>query len=335
MQRDHAGRPTSIDFEVDPNHRPLPLRTDLFLTSKLTTRSRSQIQSLFKEKRVVISDRVINASHKLKGGETVSILLSEDAEYIPPEAVDWRLVHEEEHFMVVNKGPNVMMHPAGSVLSGTLLNAVHKYFEDKGDPLRPGLIQRLDKNTSGLLVIAKTPEAHQDLQRQIGDHELDKIYLAFCEGVPQEEEGMIEAPLAETYHPFVKKMAIDEKGKASSTRYRVLAKWEDRSLCGVRLYTGRQHQIRVHMSHIGHPLVGDELYGGKRDYQRQSLHSYYLNLKHPVSNELKEFQAPLPEDLISLLDALGPPRSVDDNVDTHCRDLPWNPRTWLHKIHSS
>jgi len=335
MQRDHAGRPTSIDFEVDLNHRPLPLRCDLFLTRKLTTRSRTQIQSLFKEKRVVIEDRVISASYKLKGGEVVKILLSEDAEYIPPEAVDWELVLEEEHFMVVNKGPDVMMHPAGSVLSGTLLNAIHKYFEDKGDPLRPGLIQRLDKNTSGLLLVAKTPEAHQNLQSQIGNHELDKIYLAFCEGVPENDEGMIEAPLDETYHPFVKKMAVIEGGKASSTRYKVLAKWEDRCLCGVRLYTGRQHQIRVHMAHIGHPLVGDELYGGKRDFSRQALHSYYINMTDPLSQEFREFQAPLPGDMISLLDALGPPRSIDDNVDTHCRDFPWNPRTWLHKIHNS
>ena len=334
MQRDHAGRPTSIEFEVDRNHRPLPLRSDLFLTKKLTTRSRSQIQSLFKDKRVQIDERTINASYKLKGGETIHILLSDDTEYIPPEVVDWEVVHEEDQFMIINKGPGVMMHPAGSVLSGTLLNAVHKYFEDKGDPLRPGLIQRLDKNTSGLLIIAKTPEAHQDLQRQIGDHELDKVYLAVCEGIPDNKEGVIEAPIGETYHPFVKKMAVDEKGKSSKTRFKVLASWENRSLCGVRLYTGRQHQIRVHMAHIGHPLVGDELYGGSRDFSRQSLHSYYLNLTHPVSKEMKEFHASLPADLINLLGALGPPRSVDDSVDIHCKDLPWNPRTWLHRIHN-
>jgi 23S rRNA pseudouridine1911/1915/1917 synthase len=334
MQKDLSGKLESVELHVDPTYRPLPLRTDIFLTQRFPKRSRNQLKVLFKEKRVLVNGRAISASHKLKGGEDVSVLLPEDTEYIPPEAVDLNIVHEETSFMAINKPPGVMMHPAGSVLSGTLLNAIHHYFEQQNDPLRPGLLQRLDKNTSGLLLVAKDSAAHQKIQDQLVSHHLDKIYLALCEGIPEETEGVIEAPLGEVPHPFFKKMGVDPEGKASKTRYQVLATWENSCLLGIRLYTGRQHQIRVHMAHIGHPLCGDELYGGHGPFPRQALHSYFLKLKHPMTGEDFELTAPLPADFVQEFLRRGAPHSIDDNVDMNCSDRPWNPHTWLHKIHN-
>jgi 23S rRNA pseudouridine1911/1915/1917 synthase len=334
MQKDLSKKLESVDLHVHPTYRPLPIRTDVYLTQRFPKRSRNQLQVLFKEKRVLVNGKACNASHKLKGDERVSVLLPEDTEYIPPDAVALNLIHEEDQFMAINKAPGVMMHPAGRVLSGTLLNAIHHYFDQKGNPLRPGLLQRLDKHTSGLLLVAKSNAAHQNIQDQLVSHDLDKIYLALCHGTP-DSEGVIEAPIAEVEHPFFKKMGVRDDGKSSKTRYCTLASWEHCSLLGIRLYTGRQHQIRVHLAHIGHPLCGDELYGGEGPFPRQALHSYFLRLKHPDHGKAIELNAPLPDDFVRELLRLGEPHSIDDNLDIDCSARPWNPHTWLHKIHKS
>lgn len=334
MQKDLAGQLQSVDFNINPTYKPLPIRCDLYLKARFPTRSRNQIQKLFGERRILVDSRPVNASHKLKGGEDVRVLLPHDTDFIPPDSVELKIVHEEDSFMAINKNPGIMMHPAGSVLSGTLLNAVHHYFEQQGDPNRPGLLQRLDKNTSGLLLIAKDNEAHQRIQDQILDHSMDKVYLAICEGRPEPPEGIIEAPIDEVHHPFFKKMGVADSGKASKTGYTTLATWDNASLVGVRLYTGRQHQIRVHFAHIGHPLIGDELYDGNRSFPRQALHSYFCRLKHPKSSETFELMAELPEDFQRYLLAQDEARSIADNVDMNCSAHPWNPRTWLNKIHN-
>ena len=329
-----SGQLLAVDFHVHYTYKPLPLRCDLYLTARLAKRSRNQIQKLFAEKRVLVDAKPVNASFKLRGNEKVTILLPEDADFIPPDAVDLQIIHEEADFMAVNKAPGIMMHPAGSVLSGTLLNAVHHYFEQKNDPLRPGLLQRLDKDTSGLLLIAKDNSAHQVLQEQLLSHSLDKIYLAFCEGHPKEKEALVEISIGEVEHPFMKKMGVIEGGKSAKTRYVVLGSWEQGSLLGIRLYTGRQHQIRVSLAHIGHPLIGDELYGGNRTFSRQALHSYYLRFQHPSQKRSVELFADLPSDFRHFLGSLGEAHYTADNVDIHCSSRPWNPRNWLHKIRS-
>jgi 23S rRNA pseudouridine1911/1915/1917 synthase len=332
MQKDLSGQLQAVDFNIHPTYKPLPLRCDLYLKARFPTRSRNQLQKLFVERRILVNSRPVSASFKLRGGENVRVLLSENIDFIPPESVDLNIVHEEASFMAINKSPGIMMHPAGSVLSGTLLNAIHYYFEQQDDPNRPGLLQRLDKDTSGLLLVAKDNPAHQHLQDQILNHSLDKVYLAICEGTPTTPEGLIEAPIGEVDHPFFKKMGVDEQGKASKTGYCTLATWDHASLIGVRLYTGRQHQIRVHMAHIGHPLIGDELYGGNRTFPRQALHSYFCRLTHPQKNESMDLSADLPEDFQRYLQTQPQPHSIDHNVDMSCSARPWNPRTWLSKI---
>ena len=335
-QKDYSQKVESIDFSVHPTYKPLPLRTDLYLTARFPQRSRNQLQKLFKEKRVLVDGKTIMASHKLRGGECVQVVLPDTMEYVAPDTVDLDIIYEDDDILAINKAPGIMMHPAGSVLSGTLLNAIHYYFEQQGDPLRPGLLQRLDKYTSGLLLVAKNHEAHLGIQSQITRHSLDKIYLAFCDGIPKEPEGFIEAPIGAVHHPFQKKMGVFEGGesKQAKTEYLCIEKGNEGCLLGIKLHTGRQHQIRVHLAHIGHPLRGDQLYGGKPDFHRQALHSYFLRFIHPLSKKTMELVAPLPQDFQNLIRE-STTNSNENTGDTHCTDRPWNPHTWLDRAHNS
>lgn len=329
MQKDLSKKMESIDFLVDPTYKPLPVRCDIYLTQRFSGRSRSSLQKIFKEKRVLVNHKEVSANYKIRGGETVQVLIGEDVEYIAPENIDFDVIMEDVEMMAINKSPGIMMHPAGGVLSGTLLNAIHHHFEKKGEETRPGLLQRLDKHTSGLLVVAKTKNAHAKLQDQLLGHSLDKIYLAICTGCPEQEEGFIEASLDEVFHPFVKKMGVSEEGKSAKTEYKVLAKWDDQSLVAVKLHTGRQHQIRVHFSHIGHPLIGDTLYGGEGPFPRQALHSYFLRFLHPEADRETCLYANCPKDFQFWFKDLPEPKFCDANLDLNKPERPWDPLSWL------
>lgn len=332
MQRDLSKKIESIDFHIHPTYKPLPLRCDVYLTQRFNGRSRNQLQKLFQEKRVFVNGKTVSASFKLRGDEHVKIMLPKDMEYTPPDAIKLDVVVEDEEMMIINKSPGLMMHPAGGVLSGTLLNAIHHHFEKKNDPTRPGLLQRLDKNTSGLLMVAKTKDAHAKLQDQILGHDLDKIYLALCHGCPEEPSGFIEAPIDEVFHPFVKKMGVHDHGKHAKTQYQVLASWKDFSMLGIKLHTGRQHQIRVHFAHIGHPLLGDTLYEGRGPFPRQALHSYFLRFQHPKSQASTCCYANCPEDIQHWLSAHPKPEMLMENVDLENVLKPWDPLPWLKSI---
>jgi len=322
----------SVDFHVHPTYKPLPLRCDVFLTQRFSGRSRSQLQKLFHEKRVLVQDKAISASYKLRGNEIIKVMLSKDMVYIDPEKVDLDVIYEDDAMMAINKRPGLMMHPAGGILSGTLLNAIHHHFEKKGEDTRPGLLQRLDKNTSGLLIVAKTNEAHAKLQDQLLDHDLDKIYLALCKGQPEQMSGFIEAPLDEVYHPLYKKMGVSESGKYAKTQYKTLASWEEYSLIGIKLHTGRQHQIRIHFSHIGHPLLGDTLYGGDGEFPRQALHSYFLRFEHPEHHTSTHLYANCPEDFQDWIQSQTAAIYIDEAVDFSNSLRPWDPITWLDSL---
>jgi 23S rRNA pseudouridine1911/1915/1917 synthase len=332
LQRDLSQKIESIDFHIHPTYKPLPIRCDVYLTHRFNGRSRNQLQKLFQQKRVFVNDKVVAASFKLRGDEQVRIMLPKDMEYIPPEKIDLDVVFEDEEMMIINKSPGLMMHPAGGVLSGTLLNAIHHYFEKKNDPTRPGLLQRLDKHTSGLLLVAKTKDAHAQLQDQILGHDLDKIYLAFCHGCPKETKGYIEAPLDEVFHPFVKKMGVTEQGKHARTQYQVLATWDEFSMVGIKLHTGRQHQIRVHFSHIGHPLLGDTLYEGRGPFPRQALHSYFLRFEHPKTQSKKTCFANCPEDIQHWLKSHSGSKVLTENIDLENLLKPWDPLPWIETL---
>jgi len=223
------------------------------------------------------------------------------------------------------------MHPAGNSLSGTLLNAVHYYFDQQGVDVRAGFLNRLDKGTSGVVLMAKTQEAHQRMQKQISLHTMDKVYLALCQGVLKTPEGFVEAPLLETTHPFQVKMAVSDApgGKYALTRYQTLMHGIDFSLLGIRLHTGRQHQIRVHMAHIGHPLIGDMLYGSERNFTRPALHSYLASFRHPADNQRINLYAEMPEDFRAFTNDHPDFLFKIPELDLTNSEYPCNPHPWL------
>jgi 23S rRNA pseudouridine1911/1915/1917 synthase len=335
LQKDFSKPTEAVDWFVDPTLKPLPIRVDLFLKQKMVTRSRTQIQILFKKKRILVNSKPIQASFKLRGGEQVRVLLDPNREVIASSEIDLDILFEDDYLLAINKPAGMMMHPAGSVTSGTVLNAVHYYYEKQGSPIRQGLLQRLDKNTSGIVLLPKTNEAHQVIQKQILEHSIDKIYLAICDGVPKKDEGLIEVPITEVSHPFVKKMGVCEvgEGKTAKTLYKKLIEFEDCALVGIKLYTGRQHQIRVHMAHEGYPLTGDVLYGGSENMSRQALHSYYSRFIHPGTKELCEIYAPLPNDMQMYIkpkiNDKNQQLKKDKSIDESNLEKIWDLNLWL------
>lgn len=344
MQKDYSQPLKSVDYYVHPTYQPLPIRVDLYLKKRLPNRSRNQNQKLFKEKRVLVDSRPVVGSYRLRGGEQLRVLLKHDLEYTASEDIALDILYEDEDIIAVNKQPGVMMHPAGTVLSGTLLNAIHYYYEQQKSDIRPSLLQRLDKHTSGLVLMAKNSNAHQGIQKQITSHRIEKIYLAFCHDIPKEANAIINEPIGEVEHPFVKKMGVyhGEGSKSSLTQYTTLISSKQGSLLGIKLHTGRQHQIRVHLAYCGHPLYGDLLYGGKPLIERQALHSYFLRFEHPVQKKQVELLAPLPIDICELLSnefsddsQANVLNSNGHKLDMSCISQIWNPRIWIDNFRKS
>jgi len=218
---------------------------------------------------------------------------------------------QDEFLAVIDKAPAMTVHPGAGEMSGTLVNALLHHFPSlskQGGPERPGIVHRLDRDTSGVLVIAKTDEAHQDLARQFADRQTMKYYRALVEGHPDPSEGQIEGPIGR--HPVHrKKMAIRPDGRPARTDYRVLKKCTGSAHIECRLHSGRTHQIRVHLKSIGHGLLGDALYHpkGKIEAPRLMLHAWRLGFFHPANGEWLEFTAPFPADFLMMLDRLGGP----------------------------
>ena len=230
------------------------------------------------------------------------------AENLVAEDIDIDILYEDEDIIVVNKPKDMVVHPAVGNWTGTLVNAMlgkHELSDENGE-FRPGIVHRLDKNTTGVMVVAKNNNSHNVLAKQIQEHNFKKIYIALVKGVIPENEAIIEMPIGR--HPTDrKKMAVAKDGKEAYTRFKVLERFEKFTLVEVELKTGRTHQIRVHMSHIGYPIVGDDTYSnGKNPFgvTSQMLHSKVLGITHPGTNEYMEFEAPLPEEFEVVLNKL-------------------------------
>ncbi len=295
-------------------------RLDQFLAAKLPDLSRSYLQKLIKSGRVTLNGQIIDSNKSaLPGNGVVHVDLPEIAADTAPaaEEFNFELLYEDEFMAVINKPPGVVVHPAPGNTDGTVVNAIlSRYPELRSTELpdgsRPGIVHRLDKDTSGCLAIARTPEAQAKLCQSFAERDTRKTYLAITAGVPKEPRGRIENLIGR--HPVNRqKMAVVERnGKVAISEYEVLhtALLHDKkvSLIKVRIYTGRTHQIRVHLAMLGTPVLGDELYGGARylpGIQRQMLHAWRLVLPHPVNDNLVKVQAPLPEDLQKLCQQIG------------------------------
>jgi len=288
------------------------IRIDLYLTQKEICPSRSQIRNLIVQGQIRVNSTPVKPSYILKNGDMINIALPEQKELqIKAEAIPLDIIYEDEYLVVVNKPADMIVHPAGKICSGTLVNALLYHCQDSlsgiGGVIRPGIVHRLDKDTSGLIVSAKNDFAHLDLSRQIKDHQVTKKYLALVHGNMKDDSGIIDAPIGRSLKNR-KKMAVTEgKSREAITQFQVLKRFSGYTLVEAVLRTGRTHQLRVHLAFIGHPIVGDQLYGQRKqglNINRQALHSHILGFVHPSSKKYMEFSAPLPQDIQELIDYL-------------------------------
>lgn len=283
-------------------------RLDQFLHRHVPTLSRSRLQELIQAGSVLLDGRPTKSSVKLKGGESLAYEVPAPRELaVAAEAIPLEVVYEDSDLIVINKPQGMVTHPAPGAWEGTLVNALLAHCHDLsgiGGVARPGIVHRLDKDTSGLLVVAKNDLAHQSLSAQIAAKTARRQYLAVVHGVLATEAGSVEAPIDR--HPKERiKMAVVPGGRHALTHWRLLEAFRDASLVEVTLATGRTHQIRVHMAHLGHPVVGDPVYGPKTRLpfrlEGQALHAFRLAFDHPTSGERLEFEASPPERFSALL----------------------------------
>jgi 23S rRNA pseudouridine1911/1915/1917 synthase len=284
-------------------------RLDRFIARLLPELTRSRVRHLVDERLVTVDARLpAKAGLALDAGARVRVTIPPPApSELTPEAVPLRIVYEDEDILVVDKPAGMAVHPAPGHSAGTLVNALLAHapaLSRAGGERRPGIVHRLDKDTSGLIIVAKNDEAHAALARQLKEREVKKTYIALVEGRLKQREGVIDAPLGR--HPAQrKKQAVVEGGRAARTRYRVLREIDGRTLLEAYPETGRTHQIRVHFASIGHPVAGDRVYGRGRaaapSLRRQFLHASRLAFRHPRTGERIELAAELPEDLRAVL----------------------------------
>ena len=283
-------------------------RLDVFLARQAPELSRSRVQKLIADGRVAVQGRPAKANHKVQPGEAVSLTVPPPERVaVEAEAIPLDVVYEDAEVVVVNKERGMVVHPAAGNWRGTLVNALLARCDDLsgvGGEVRPGIVHRLDKDTSGVMVAAKSDRAHASLARQIKDRSAGRKYLALVHGNVKADEGLIDAPLGR-HRTDRKKMAVDaERGREARTRFTVLERFAGYTLVACKLETGRTHQIRVHMAYIGHPVVGDPKYGPKGSpfpIDGQALHAAELTFCHPVSGAEMVFTAPLPDDMEGIL----------------------------------
>lgn len=260
------------------------------------------------DKRILVNNTPVRMNYVLKENDNISISLNKkESQNIEPEKIDIDIVYEDSEIIVVNKGPNMVVHPTKRYQSGTLANALLYYFKETNQDCIVRLVSRLDMDTSGLIIIAKNQYAHMELSNNMQQNEIDKRYLALVHGHMEEMEGTIDKPI---YRPELEgnmKRVVDERGQRSITHYKVIERLKDADLVECLLETGRTHQIRVHLSSLGHPIYGDTLYGDESDSEimsRQALHAYGLNFKSPRTKKPLELRAELPNDIKVLLEKL-------------------------------
>ena len=302
-------------------------RLDAFLAKHIEDWSRARLQRLIEDQAVLVNGAVSKPSHKLRANDQIEIELTPPpATEFVPENIPIDVVFEDEDLVVVNKPAGIVVHPAAGVSSGTLANALAFHFQQlatRGGEVRPGIVHRLDKGTSGLLVVAKTESAHENLSDQFRAREVFKSYVALVHGQIEKRNGQIDQPIARDPRNRTR-MAIVRNGREALSLFRIREAFDRFTLLDVELKTGRTHQIRVHLSWLKHPVVGDEVYGGGRDktvsnprvrgviakLHRQFLHSEQLGFRHPRTREALKFIAPLPSQLTTLLNLIRTTPSI-------------------------
>lgn len=287
-----------VVFEVDNDGLDLE---EFLLSQDLSSRL---CRRLYKKKQIYVNGKFNRKGLMLTKGDKVSIYMEDEIENTEPEDIDIDIVYEDFDLLILNKQPHIVVHPTKSHQENTLSNGISNYFKQNNIKKKIRFVNRLDMDTTGLLIVAKNPFAHQQMALQFEANVVDKKYLAIVSGVVEKYEEYIDCPIGREEEKSIKKM-VTKSGQEALSKYIVKERYKDYSLLDVQIFTGRSHQIRVHLSHIGHPIVGDTLYGEESSYiHRQALHSYYLKIKHPRTKEQIEIIAPLPRDMEELIDLI-------------------------------
>ena len=297
-----------INFEV--LSEDADSRIDRYLAQQMPDQSRSFLQKLIREEQITVNGRPVKANYRLQPEDQVLVIVPDpQLPDILPENIPLDILYEDSDVLVINKPKGMVVHPAAGHYTNTVVNAVMYHCQGNlsgiNGVMRPGIVHRIDMDTTGAIVICKNDQAHQSLAQQLKEHSITRSYQAIVWNNLKEDEGTVDRPIGR--HPVDrKKMAVNEKnGKTAVTHYRVLERFGSFTYIECRLETGRTHQIRVHMASIGHPLLGDEVYGpsGKQPFrlQGQCLHAMTLGFRHPSTGEYVEFEAPLPEYFTQLL----------------------------------
>src|SRR6185436_9446617 len=314
-QKSLPATPENESLVLGVNDTDVGARLDAYLATHIDGWSRARLQRLIEAGDVLVNSKLVKASYKVSANDEIEVELTPPPESnFTPENIPLEIVFEDEQIIVVNKPAGLVVHPAAGVYSGTLANALSYHFRQLANAgsTRPGIVHRLDKDTSGLLVVAKTEAAHENLGEQFRAREVFKSYVALVYGVVKNESGRIEQPIARDPRNRTR-MAIVPGGRGALSLYRIRRSYNAFTLLEVELKTGRTHQIRVHLAWLNHPVVANELYDGGRDnsiqdvqlrarirkLKRQFLHAEQLGFRHPVTGEPMKFFAPLPADLSS------------------------------------
>lgn len=299
------------DYEFLIDETSLNSRLDVFLTDEIPDFSRSYLKKLIDGSLVTVNGACTKPNYKLKLGDSIEVAVPAPIPLeVQPESIPIQAIFEDESILVVDKPAGMVVHPAPGNFTGTLVNAVLSHCSDLsgiGGVERPGIVHRLDKDTSGLIVIAKNDKALQSLTKQFKDRVVKKQYLALARGILKKHSGIINAPIGR-HKINRKKMAVNvESGREAITHYEIVEQFKLFAFIKLFPKTGRTHQIRVHLSHIGNPILCDKLYNGASSHPviktltRQALHAYKLEFQHPCSGRTVEFESPLPKDIASLI----------------------------------
>ncbi len=281
------------------------IRIDKYLLDVLKL-SRSKIQKLIKNNNVIVDGKVVSANFIVKDGMEINVDLDKKEENyeIEPLDIDINIVYEDDYIVIVDKPRGLVVHPAVGHKNDTLVNALIKKCKLSSDEVRPGIVHRIDKDTSGLLIVAKDEIVHEKLVNMIKNKEVVRKYIALVHGVINHDTGTIDAPIGRDITDRKKMAVTDINAKDAITHFRVLEKLNNATLIECQLETGRTHQIRVHMKYIGYPIVNDPVYGHKKTINDcgQMLHSYYLSLNHPITGEFMEFRSEIPKEMKEIID---------------------------------
>ena len=298
--------------QITVNINDEKIRLDAYLANEKKSLSRTMLQRLIEEGNVLVNGKKQKTSYKVQNNDKISITIPEAKEInLKAEDIPIDIIYEDSDIIVVNKPKGMVVHPAIGNTEGTLVNAIMNICKESlsgiGGKIRPGIVHRLDKDTSGLLVVAKNDEAHIKMSEEIKNREVTKIYIALVRGIVKENEATINMPIGRSTKDR-KKMAVSKNGKNAVTHFKVLKRYNKYTLLQIKIDTGRTHQIRVHMAEIGHPVVGDYVYSnGKNEFgiEGQMLHSQKLRFKHPINGREMYLEAKLPayfEEIIQKLD---------------------------------